>query len=137
DHLARRGRVDWRVPRLRRTVGHHPDTGESRANPGAVVGAATDGRAAGHTGDDEMSADDAGRESRARRSYGGRRALVGLLLIAAVSTFWWRSYRHCDLLALFGPGGKAGGIVFLRGQIWVIISNIEMAEPWTAQTASA
>ncbi|MDB5323053.1 MAG: hypothetical protein JWN40_4684 [Phycisphaerales bacterium] len=83
-----------------------------------------------------MSPDAADKTPPARRSYGGRRALIGLLLIAAVSTFWWRSYRHCDLLAIFGPGGKVGGIVFLRGEFWVGMSNIGMAEPWTAQTAS-
>jgi hypothetical protein len=85
-----------------------------------------------------MSADDSQNTSPARRrSYGGRRALVGLLLIAAVSTFWWRSYRHCDMLALFGPGGRAGGLVVLRGQLWAIITNIETADAWTAQTATA
>jgi hypothetical protein len=84
-----------------------------------------------------MSTDDAEtRPPAPRRSYGGRRALIGLLLIAAVCTLSWRSYRHCDVLAVFGPGGKVGGVVFLRGEVWVAASNIGMDEPWTARTAS-
>jgi hypothetical protein len=80
--------------------------------------------------------DDPKAESKHRRSLGGHRALLGLLLLAAVSTFWWRSYHHCDALAIFGPGGRMGGIVFQRGEIWTVFSNIPTARPWTAQTLS-
>src|SRR4051812_4798421 len=80
--------------------------------------------------------DDAQAQTPTRRSLGGRRALLGLLLLATVSTFWWRSYHHCDALALFGPSGRIGGIVFQRGEIWTVLSNIKTAQPWTTQTIS-
>ena len=72
----------------------------------------------------------------AKPSLGGRRALIGLLIIASISFLWWHSREHCDVLALFGPGGKVGGIVCFEGQIWLVTSNIDMDEPWTARTLS-
>jgi hypothetical protein len=83
-----------------------------------------------------MNHDDPQTAPQRRRSLGGRRALLGLLLLAAVSTLWYRSYHHCDALAIFGPGGRIGGIVFQRGEIWTVFSNIQTAQPWTAQTLS-
>lgn len=61
---------------------------------------------------------------------------MALLLMAAVGLLWWHSARHCDALAIFGHGGKVGGFVFLEGEIWLVTSNIDMDEPWTARTVS-
>jgi hypothetical protein len=74
---------------------------------------------------------------RVKRSLGGRRALLGLLFGVAICLLWWHSVKHCDVLAVFGPGGKVGGVVFLQGQVWLVTSNIDMDEPWTARTLSA
>jgi len=73
----------------------------------------------------------------AKQSLGGRRALIGLILIAAISLLWWHGARHCDVLALFGPGGKASGLVSFEGRIWLVTSNIDIDEPWSARTLSA
>jgi hypothetical protein len=62
--------------------------------------------------------------------------MLGLLFCVAICLLWWHSEKHCDLLAVFGPGGKVGGVVFLQGQVWLVISNIDMDEPWTARTLS-
>jgi hypothetical protein len=74
---------------------------------------------------------------RVKRSLGGRRAMLGLLFGVAICLLWWHSEKHCDVLAVFGPGGKVGGVVFLQGQVWLVISNIDIDEPWTARTLSA
>jgi hypothetical protein len=62
--------------------------------------------------------------------------MLGLLFAAAICLLGWHSEKHCDVLAVFGPGGKVGGVVFLQGQVWLVISNIDMDEPWTARTLS-
>jgi hypothetical protein len=73
---------------------------------------------------------------RVKRSFGGRRAMLGLLFGFAICLLWWHSVTHCDVLAVFGPDGKVGGVVVLQGQAWLAISNIDMDEPWTARTLS-
>jgi len=71
------------------------------------------------------------------RSLGGRRASLGLFFILIVSLLGWHSMEHCDGLAIFGPGGRIGGVVFFEGDVWLVMTNISAGEHWTAQTVSA
>ena len=73
-----------------------------------------------------------------RQSH-GRRAIVGLLLLSLVSLLWWRSREHADVMAVFGPSGKIGGVISFRGQVLIAFTNIDMgaARAWTIQTLSA
>jgi hypothetical protein len=74
----------------------------------------------------------------ARRSFGGRSALVGLALACLTAWLWIHSRRHGDALFLFGPGGKIGGVVSLEGQLLIGATNIPLgpSRAWTAQTVS-
>jgi hypothetical protein len=70
------------------------------------------------------------------RHFGGGRAICGLLLLAAVAVFGHRSLERGDVLAVFGPSGRTGGVMSLERQVFVAVSNFEMGEPWTAVTQS-
>ena len=70
-------------------------------------------------------------------SLGGRRASIGLLFTALISLFWWHSAKHCDALAVFGPHGNIGAIACFQSDVWLVVTNIDVGEPWTAQTVSA
>jgi hypothetical protein len=89
------------------------------------------------TGGGRSAGADAAPPRRARRTYGGRRAIVGLLFIAAVCCLWWRSYRHWDGLAVYGPRGEVSGVASLRGELMASVTNVPLGqEPWTATAAS-
>jgi len=72
----------------------------------------------------------------ARKSLGGRRAFLGLILLALTSLLWYRSYHHGDVMALFGPSGKIGGVLSSRGQLLFAFTNIDLGaeRAWTIQT---
>jgi hypothetical protein len=72
------------------------------------------------------------------QSFGGGRAFFGLILLLIISLLWWRSYRHTDIMAVFGSSGKIGGVMSLRGQLLIAFTNIDMGQnrAWTAQTQS-
>lgn len=72
----------------------------------------------------------------ARKSLGGRRAVVGLILLTLTSLLWYRSYHHGDVMAVFGPSGKIGGTLSCRGQLLFAFTNIELGaeRAWTIQT---
>jgi hypothetical protein len=74
-----------------------------------------------------------------RRSLGGRRAFLGLILLALTSLLWHRSYHHGDVMAVFGPSGKIGGVLSYRGQLLIAFTNIDMGaeRAWTIQTLAS
>ncbi len=75
----------------------------------------------------------------AKKSLGGRRAFIGLLLLTLTSLLWYRSYHHGDVMAVFGPGGKIGGVLSYRGQLLIAFTNIDVGaeRAWTIQTLAA
>jgi hypothetical protein len=74
-----------------------------------------------------------------RHSQGGRRAAFGFFLLILVSLLYYRSYHHADVMAVFGPGGKIGGLLSHRGQLFFAFSNIDCGSnrAWTIETVSA
>jgi hypothetical protein len=96
----------------------------------------------GWRGGERMAADDVqtdvARPGASRRSFGGRRAVCGLLVLLAVGWLWWHSYRAFDVLAVFGPQGKVGGVASMRGELMVAFTDVSMGaeRAWTAVTDS-
>lgn len=78
-------------------------------------------------------------EAPARKSLGGRRAFIGLILLALTSLLWYRSYHHGDVMAVLGPGGKIGGVLSYRGQLLLAFTNIDLGaeRAWTIQTLAS
>jgi hypothetical protein len=74
-----------------------------------------------------------------RKHRGGRRAAIGFFLLVIVSLLYYRSYHHADVMAVFGPSGKMGGLLSYRGQLLFAFSNIDVGSTraWTIETTAA
>ena len=86
----------------------------------------------------EQTGEDQSRPT-SKRLFGGRRALVGLLVLLGVGWLWWHSYRAYDLAAFFGREGKVSGVGSFRGELMIAFTDVSMGpqRAWTAEVASA